>query len=129
MQHDMVMRGQRRARMVEIAGHVGIDPERAAHAQMHHQHHAVVEIAQQIFRPPRQAHHPPPRQARGKILREGKPQIGPALLDADDAATLHGRGKAGADGFDFGEFGHGEVIALPAPARKPSNPYRASASG
>ncbi|CAM5218925.1 hypothetical protein BTHI11S_00856 [Bosea thiooxidans] len=80
----------------------GLDDEAAAHAQMHDQRLAVVEIRDQVFGAPRQRLDAPPRQPLGEPFRQRKAQIGPTLLDAGEALARHGGLQPAPDGLDLG---------------------------
>ncbi|MNL81158.1 hypothetical protein D3C87_2081890 [compost metagenome] len=69
---------------------------------MHDERVAVVEIGDEIFRPPRQRLDAPAGQPLGETLGQGKAQIGPALLDAGEALARHGGLQPAPDGFDLG---------------------------
>jgi hypothetical protein len=84
---------------------IGFDAERARHAQMRDQHHAVIEIGNQIFRPAAQRDDPPAFKPFCEVHRKGKPQIRAALFDARDHRAFHHRLQSAANGFDFGQFG------------------------
>ncbi len=59
MEHHVIVRAGLAALVVKFAGRllarVVRDPERAGHAEMHHQHLAVVERGQQILGPAAEA--------------------------------------------------------------------------
>ena len=71
-----------------------IDAEAAGHAEMHHQHLAVVEPRQQIFGAPVERIDLSPLQALGEVLRQRKAQVLAALLDARKAVADQDRRKA-----------------------------------
>ena len=73
---------------------------------MHDQHHAVVEVGDEIFRPPAKRDDPAAGEAAGEAGGKGNAQIGPALLDLHEAGALHDGQKAAADRLDFRQFGH-----------------------
>ncbi len=90
VKHDMLMGGRDRRIFVELPGFdvlsIGaVDAEAAGHAEMHHQHLAVVEPGEQIFRPPVQRLDRPPGKPLGEIDGEGKAQIFAPLLDGCEA--------------------------------------------
>ncbi len=58
-----------------------VDAEAAGHAEMHHQHLAIVEPGEQVLRPPVERLDRPPGKPLGKIDGEGKAQIFPPLLN------------------------------------------------
>ena len=89
---------------------VGLDAEGAGHAEMHDQHHAVVEIGEEIFRPPAERDDRAAGEAAGEAGGKGNAQIGPALLDLEEGGALHDRGKAAADRLDFRQFGQGPTL-------------------
>ena len=94
----IVARGIRRAAL-------SLDAEGAGHAEMHDQHHAVVEIGEKVFRPPGKRDDPPAGQPPGEAGRKGNAQVGPALLHLEDGRALHDGGKAPADRLDFRQLG------------------------
>ncbi len=71
---------------------------------------AAIEIGQDIFRAAIQALHKPPGQALGEIARERHAQIAaPRHHFGESVALEHGL-KAHSLGFDFGQFGHLDVL-------------------
>lgn len=76
------------------------------HAQMDQQGLAAAQIGEDVFGASAQSFDPLPGQPLGHAVRERPAQIGAVDLGAGDHLTLHRRGKAGPDGFDFGQFGH-----------------------
>ena len=110
VKHDMVVRAVLGARMMEFARRPFVvllgDPERARHAEMHHQHVAGGKVGEQIFRPPPEPGDGAALEPLDEILRQRPAQVGPARLDLDEPRALHHRLQAAADGLDFGQFGH-----------------------
>ena len=102
VEDDMIMRGALVARMVEKPRQRPVHPKGAAHAQMHDERLPGLEVRQQILRAPTQAEHAAARQSGGEIWREGKAQIGPPLLDPQDARAGKRREQPPPNGFDLG---------------------------
>ncbi len=69
---DLVVIGAR----LDRRGARRLDDEAPAHAEMHDQRLAVIEIGDQIFRPPRQRLDPPAGEAGGEALGSGKRRSG-----------------------------------------------------
>ena len=88
-------------------GAVGMDGHTPRHAEMGDQHHAVVELDQNVLGAPFDGGDPAPGEALGKGFGEGHAEIGAALLDPDEGAAHQMGREAAADGFDFGKLGHG----------------------
>jgi hypothetical protein len=65
-----------------------LDAEPPAHPQVGDEGLAPVEVGQQVLGPTPQGDHSRPGQALDEPLREGKPQVGSAGLDARKAAAL-----------------------------------------
>src|SRR5262249_5871 len=78
----------------------------ARHAEMGDQGVAIVEPQQQVFCPAVDAQDPPSFDTFGELLRQGHPQIAPALDQADDASPYKLGRETAAHGFDFGQLGH-----------------------
>ena len=70
-----------------------IDAEAAGHAEMHHQHLAVVEPGKQIFGAPVERVDRSPAQALREVLRQRKAQVMAPLLDARKAVADQDRRK------------------------------------
>jgi len=98
------------------------------------QHPAIVEIEQQILRPPAQRRDPAALDESAEADGKRDAQVRPALVDLDDAAALEHRLEAAADGFDFGKLRHGATLqpsglagnrrrsAVPSPPLSPYGP-------
>jgi hypothetical protein len=82
------------------------DEEAARHAEMHDQGLARGQVGQEILGPAVKRRDRASSQARGEIFREREAQVGPALLDRNDARPHHRGRKPPPHGFDFGQFGH-----------------------
>ena len=67
-----------------------------------HERRAIVEIGDQVFRPPLQPLDGGAGQALDEAVGERKAQIGTARLDARQAAAFEHRLQAAPDGFDLG---------------------------
>ena len=78
----------------------------AGHAQMDHQHHAVIQAQQQILGAPVDRLDGPADQAVRQIIGQRIAQIGPPLFDGGEPLAKDSGRQATADGFDFGQFGH-----------------------
>ena len=92
---------------VDRRARLGLDAERARHAEMHDERPCRRRGRRARYfarRPTRDDL--PPGEPLGEAAREGHAQVGAALLDLDDRRALHHRREAAADGFDFGKFGH-----------------------
>ena len=74
---------------------------------MHEQHVARRQIGQQIFGAAAEAGDGLAFELLGEILRQRPAQIAAMRLHLDETRVLHRGRKPAADGFDFGEFGHG----------------------
>ena len=66
-------------------------------------------MSENVFRPALQPLDATPRQPLGETLGQHVAQIRPALDGAGDAAAFKRGREAPADGFDFGQFGHGAI--------------------
>lgn len=108
LEHDVFVRRvpDRRSRTAR-----GIDNDPSRHSEMGKQHGVVVELADEIFRPPPQTNQRAPLQAAGEIRRHGSPEIRTAHEDALDAPPFHDRRQSAANRFDFGQFRHGATVA------------------
>jgi hypothetical protein len=73
---------------------------------MHEEYIAVVEFGEQVFRAAAEMLDSAAREVLHEAARERDAQIRTARFNRDEARMFHGRGKAPADGFDLGEFGH-----------------------
>jgi hypothetical protein len=71
-----------------------IDAETSGHAEMHHQHLAIVEPRQQILGAPVERIDLSPLQALSEVLRQRKAQVMAPLLDARKAVADQDRRKA-----------------------------------
>ena len=89
----------------------GIDNDPSRHPEMGKQHGIVVELADEIFRPPPQTNQRAPLQAVGEIRRHRLPEIRTAYKDALDAPPFHDRRQSAANRFDFGQFRHAATVA------------------
>ncbi len=108
LEHDVLVRrvpGGRRG----PAG--GIDDDPSRHSEMGEQHGIVVELADEILRPPSQTDQRASLQAVGEIRRHRPPEIRAAHEDALDAPPFHDRRQSAANRFDFGQFRHAETVA------------------
>ena len=81
----------------------------ARHAQMDQKRLAGGEVGQDVFRPPPKGVDPCAGQPLGHARRKGPAQIGAVYLCLPDHLTLHHRHKTTADGFNLGQFGHGDL--------------------
>ena len=89
-----------------------LDPERAGHAEMHHQRLAGRQLRQQVLRAALEAHHRPPCDTRREALRKRGAEIRATELEAVDAGSGHDRRELAPDGLDFWQFGHtGDSLA------------------
>ena len=116
LEHHMVVPGIVAGCPVEAAGLGGGGPlntEPSAHPQVGDQGLAPVQVHEQVLGPAPQARDPRPHETLDEAFGEGKPQIGPAGLHADQPFSLEDRRKAPADGFDFRQFRHGICVAWP----------------
>ena len=108
LEHDVFVRcvpGRRRASAR------GIDDDPSRHSEMGEQHGIVVELADEVFRPPPQTNQRAALQAVGEIFRHGSPEIRTAHEDALDAPPFHDRRQSAANRFDFGQFRHIGTVA------------------
>ena len=103
MKHDMLMLRHFPSRLLPAGEPIGmVDAEAPGHAEMHHQHFAVVEPGEQIFGAPVERLYLPPGQPRAEILGQRNAQIGAPLLDARErVADQHGL-QSPAHGFHLG---------------------------
>jgi len=83
-----------------------IDAEAARHAQMHHQHLAVVEACKQVFRAPLKRIDLPPLKSLCEMLGQREAQIAAPLLDARKAVPDENRCKPQSDRLHLRQFGH-----------------------
>src|SRR5262245_7076453 len=83
-----------------------IDAEAAGHAEMHHQHLAVVEPRQQILGSPVERIDLSALQALSEVLRQRKAQVLAPLLHAGKAVTDQDPRKASSHRLDLRQFGH-----------------------
>ena len=90
-------------RLVRAGRH---DHHAAGHAEVADQHLAVLEVDEQILGAPPQGGDAAAHHACRKTNGKGNTQVGPALLQRDDAAAFEHGLKAAPHGFDFGQFGH-----------------------
>ena len=117
VKHDMLMRrcGRRlvvEAPRLECLSIGAVDAEAAGHAEMHHQHLAVVEPGEQVLRPSVERLDLPPGEPLGEIDGERKAQILAPLLDAREAIADQHRLKAHPHGFNLRKFGHSGLPAM-----------------
>src|SRR5262249_34952509 len=99
MEHDMLVLRRRLPLIFEFAKLERlsvrlIDAEAAGHAEMHHQHLAVVEPRQQILGAPGERIALSPLQALSEALRQWKAQVMAPLLHASKAVADQDRRKA-----------------------------------
>ena len=92
-----------------LAGAIGpVNGETARHAKMHDEHvfaallRAGLDMGEDIFRAAREMRDAAPGEPRGKLLRQGKAEIGAVLRHTGQDAAFHRRREAAAHGFDFG---------------------------
>ena len=78
---------------------------------MHHQHLAVIEPREQIFRPPVERLDLPPSKPFAEALGEREAQVGAPLLDVRERVADQDRLKAPAHGFDLRKLWH-EYFAM-----------------
>jgi hypothetical protein len=83
-----------------------IDAEAAGHAEMHHEHLAVIEFGQEIFCAPVERLDPSPSQPPREILRQGKAQVRAPLLDIRETIADEDRLKSAPDRLDLRQLGH-----------------------
>lgn len=111
VEHDVIMRRDSACLMQKLPLHGALaafhNRESAGHAEMHDQRFAGREVRNQIFGPPTQRSEGLAFKPLGESFRKRKAQIGPPLLDPDQAAAFHDGREAAPDGFDFGQLGHG----------------------
>ena len=125
----VVVRPRRRQAVAEN-GH----PSR--HAQVYDERPAVIQCDEDVLGPPSQMQNPAVFKARRHILRKGNPEI-PAPDDGTrDRCAFHRRRQPPAHGFNFGQFGHGNKVAVsggfrygPLMAKQPPGTQGESASG
>jgi hypothetical protein len=86
---------------------------------MQHQRFATVEAHENVLGAPCQPVDALAAQPLDEALGERRAQVGAALLDRRDAHAFHYRSEAAADGFDFRQFRHGWLYAVPGVWRKP----------
>ncbi len=110
MEDDVIVDRAPVAGMMEAAGDLPLDAERAAHAEMHDERLVPVEIGQQIFGPPPQGENASACEPRGEVLREGEAQIRAPLLDAQESRALERGREAPPHSLDLGQFGHGKSL-------------------
>lgn len=125
----MVM-GPRRRQAVAENGH----PSR--HAQVYDECPPVIQCNEDVLGPPPQMQNPAVFKARRHIAWKGNSEI-PAPDDrARDRSAFHRRRQPPAHGFNFGQFGHGNKVAVsggfrygPLMAKQPPGTQGESASG
>ncbi len=83
-QHAAVVEAE--GQMLVRAGGRAVEQQAARHAEMQQQRLAVVERRQDVLGAPPEAQHLPSDQPPRETLRQGKAQIGAALLERGDAA-------------------------------------------
>ncbi len=105
LEDDVIVLLQRPARV--LAGLLDHHPAR--HSQMADQDLFVIQVRQNVFRPPRDRGDPAPGQPLGEILRQGKAQRLAALFHAVQAAALQFRPQSAHHGFDFGQLRHSSL--------------------
>ena len=111
MEHDVLVLRRRLLLILEIAELERfpvrlIDAEAAGHAEMHHQHLAVVEPGEQIFGAPVERVDRSPAQALREVLRQRKAQVIAPLLDARKAVADQDRRKPQSHRLHLRQFGH-----------------------
>jgi demethylmenaquinone methyltransferase/2-methoxy-6-polyprenyl-1,4-benzoquinol methylase len=84
----------------------------AAHAQMNNHDAAIAHMDQQIFGPPGEPLDAVADQPFGQIGRQRPTEFGDAHLDRGQGGVFQCRRQATAHGFDFGQFGHGNKVAV-----------------
>jgi hypothetical protein len=89
-----------------------IDAEAPGHAEMHHQHLAIIESRQEIFGAAVERLDPPSLKPLREVLRQRKAQIPAPLLDAREAIADENGRQSEADRFDLRKFGHGDDSAM-----------------
>jgi len=67
---------------------------------------AARQLDQNVFRTPGDGFNTLACKTAGKIVWEGKPQVGAIGADLSDAAALHGPGEALGDRFNLGKLRH-----------------------
>src|SRR6185295_5439650 len=87
-----------------------LDEEPPRHAEMDDADIAGFELDQEILGAPADIVDAPPLEPPAEIARERNAQILPPELDAGDALAFQRRRQAAADGFDFGQLGHGAKV-------------------
>jgi hypothetical protein len=83
-----------------------VDAEAAGHAEMHHQHLAVVEPRQEIFGAAVERFDSSPGKPLRKVLRQRKAQVPTPLLDAHETIADQNGRQSKANGLNFRELGH-----------------------
>ena len=76
--------------------------ETSGHAKVHKQHLAPRQVREEVFASPLELPDLLSAQPRGKVLRQGEPQIRPMLLDVTERVPLQHRQQAAPDDLDFG---------------------------
>ena len=125
-----VVMGPRRRQVVAENGH----PSR--HAQVYDECPAVIQCNEDVLGPPSQMQNPAVFKARRHMVRKGNSEI-PAPDDGTrDRCAFHRRRQPPAHGFNFGQFGHGNKVAVsggfrygPLMAKQPPGTQGESASG
>ena len=88
-----------------------VDPPLSRHAEVEHHRVAAVGVDQPVFPAPAEAGHPGAGQPLAEVVGKAAPQIGPAKLDALDAAAEQHLLQPADGGFDFGKLGHPRHMA------------------
>ena len=129
MKDDMFVFGMIAGIVREIARYIrcrflrhivgSLDNHPPGHSKMREQDRAVVEFSDKIFCPPTQLFKRTALKTLTKIVRHRNSEVVTPHLYPLDPAAFHNLGKAAANGFNFGEFGHIEKVAGSASARYP----------
>jgi hypothetical protein len=115
VEDHVIMRGVARDLVMERARPMRLggvqDGKASRHAEMHHEHVVALKIGEKIFGAAAEGENPAAGQPRREILGERETQIGAALLDACEACPGHHGFEPAANGFNLGQFGHGQTPA------------------
>ena len=84
---------------------------------------AIVEVDQQIFRAAADVLHEAASQPRDHVLRERKAQVRAAGLHRLQSASDQRLLQTPANGFNFGQFGHAELLPERAFIDEPRLPH------